>query len=58
MVTLGNIMSQMLSGRITSESPIVNSVYKNFKKVSQYYKPTGTCVTIKLFIILTRNYVD
>jgi len=35
MVTLGNIMSQMLTGRITPESPIANSVYKNFKKVSQ-----------------------
>ena len=33
MVTLGNIMSRMLSARITSESPIINSVYKNFKKV-------------------------
>lgn len=33
MVTLGNIMSQMLSGRITAESPIIHSVYKNFKKV-------------------------
>ena len=33
MVTLGNIMSQILSGRITPESPIVNSMYKNFKKV-------------------------
>ena len=35
MVTLGNIMSQMLTERITPESPIANSVYKNFKKVSQ-----------------------
>ncbi|XP_020611099.1 cystathionine beta-synthase-like [Orbicella faveolata] len=34
MVTLGNIMSQMLTGRITPESPIANSVYKNFKKVT------------------------
>ncbi|KAJ7381327.1 hypothetical protein OS493_001450 [Desmophyllum pertusum] len=33
MVTLGNIMSQMLSGRITPESPIANSVYKNFKRL-------------------------
>ena len=34
MVTLGNIMSQIISGRITPESPIVNSMYKNFKKVN------------------------
>jgi len=34
MVTLGNIMSQMLTGRITPESPIANSIYKNFKKVT------------------------
>ncbi|XP_022791558.1 cystathionine beta-synthase-like [Stylophora pistillata] len=34
MVTLGNIMSQMVSGRVTPESPIINSVYKNFKKVT------------------------
>lgn len=34
MVTLGNIMSEMLTERITPESPIANIVYKNFKKVS------------------------
>lgn len=34
MVTLGNIMSQMLTERITPESPIANIVYKNFKKVT------------------------
>ena len=33
MVTLGNIMSQILSGRVTPESPIVKCIYKNFKKV-------------------------
>jgi len=33
MVTLGNIMSQILSGRITPESPIANCMYKSFKKV-------------------------
>jgi len=34
MVTLGNIMSQILSGRITPESPIANCMYKSFKKVT------------------------
>lgn len=34
MVTLGNIMSQILSGRVTPESPIVKCIYKNFKKVT------------------------
>ena len=33
MVTLGNIMSQILSGRVTPESPVAKCIYKNFKKV-------------------------
>ena len=36
MVTLGNIMSQIVAGRITPESPISQCIYKQFNKVRKF----------------------
>ena len=33
MVTLGNLMGKMVSGKITPESPVSESTYGKFKKV-------------------------
>ncbi|XP_002163391.2 cystathionine beta-synthase-like protein isoform X1 [Hydra vulgaris] len=34
MVTLGNIMGKMVSGKITPKSPVTHAIYDKFKKVS------------------------
>jgi len=33
MVTLGNLMQKMVSGKLTPESPVQEALYKNFHKV-------------------------
>ena len=36
MITLGNLMAQIVGGKVTPESPVSQCIYRKFKKVCMY----------------------